>query len=144
MKNVVIHKVVKLVFTEDHLKGYWNKQNSDLAFDSLTNEQLVSLAKKMMKNTSHSMLEQHIVGSDWRTEEETKGKLLEEDDSVNDEHIEVIETSVPGSKSKKLLIDRLLKVDCKQCEFSFFVSDLNADTSKLTCPSCGGEVIADN
>ncbi|MDX8360895.1 MULTISPECIES: hypothetical protein [Bacillaceae] len=144
MKNVVIHKMVKFILTEGHLKGYWDKHGHDLDFGSLTNEQLVSLAKKVLNNASHSQLEQHVVGRGWRTEDETVGKLLLEDNSEKDEHIEVIDTSVSGSKSKKLLIDRLLKVDCEKGDFSFFVEDLNIDVTALVCPKCGGKVIADN
>lgn len=144
MKNVVIHKMVKYVFTEGQLKSYWVKHDNDIEFSSLTDEQLIKLAKKMFENTSHSQLEQHIVGHDWRTEDETEGQLLAEDDSEKDVHIEVIDTSVPGAKSKKLLIDRLLKVDCKDCSFSFYVRDLDVDASTLKCPKCNGTVVADS
>ncbi|MDQ0247238.1 putative Zn-ribbon and HTH transcriptional regulator [Bacillus fengqiuensis] len=140
MKNVVIHKIVKYIFTEDQLIGYWKRLGEDLDFSSLSNEQLISLAKKLLNETSHSQLEQHIAGGIWRSEEEASGKLLAEDDSEKDVHIELIDTSLSGVSSEKVLIDRFLTLQCSSCSFTFYVEDLKTDTDGLHCPKCQSKV----
>lgn len=140
MKNVVIHKIVKFIFTEQQLKSYWESLGDDLAFDSLTPEQLMNLAQKMLKNASHSQLEQHTLDGVWRTEDEATGRLIAEDDSQKDVHIELIEASEEGKKSETLLIDRLMRLYCTNCNFRFFLRDLDTDISSLKCPKCGGDV----
>ncbi|MFC3886717.1 hypothetical protein ACFOU2_25735 [Bacillus songklensis] len=141
MKNVVIHKIAKYVFTEDQLKGYWKRLGEDLSFSSLSNEQLISLAKKMLDQASHSQLEQHIAGGQWRTVEEEKGQLIAEDDSEKDVHAELIDTSKSGISSEKVLIDRFLKLQCTSCSFAFYVQDLETDSAALSCPKCESEVV---
>ena len=140
MKNVVIHKIVKYIFTEDQLKGYWKRLGEDLSFSSLSNEQLIALAKKLLEETSHSQLEQHIAGGNWRSEDEAAGKLLAEDDSEKDVHIELIDTSQSGVSSEKVLIDRFLKLQCSPCAFTFYVEDVTTDPNGLQCPKCQGKV----
>ncbi|HWO98399.1 MAG TPA: hypothetical protein VNM45_19120 [Bacillus sp. (in: firmicutes)] len=140
MRNVVIHKIVKYIFTENQLRGYWKKLGEDLDFSSLSNEQLIALAKKLLDETSHSQLEQHIAGGNWRSEDEALGKLLVEDDSEIDVHIELIDTSLSGVASEKVLIDRFLKLQCPSCSFTFYVEDLEMDPDGLQCPKCQGKV----
>lgn len=141
MKNVVIHKIVKYIFTEDQLRGFWKRLGEDLDFSSLSNEQLISLAKKLLEEASHSQLEQHIAGGNWRTEEDETGKLLAEDDSEKDVHVELIDTSKPGVLSEKVLIDRFLKLQCTSCSFAFYVQDLETDPAALSCAKCGSKVV---
>lgn len=140
MKNVVIHKIVKYIFTENQLKGYWKRLGEDLDFASLSNEQLILLAKKLLEETSHSQLEQHLSGGTWRSEDEALGKLLAEDDSENDVHIELIDTALSGVSSEKILIDRFLKLQCSSCSFTFYVEDLEAVPDALRCPKCQSKV----
>lgn len=141
MKNVVINKIARFVFTEAQLRGYWKSLGGDLDFDSLTNDQLMKLADKMFSESSHSQLEQHILGRGWRTQEDIEGKMVAEDDSETDRHIEVIDTSVDGSATQ-ILIDRVLLVQCKACQFDFYLDEIDMDVSKVKCPSCQGEVEA--
>ncbi len=136
MKNVVIHKVITFVFTEAQLRGYWNEKKQKIPFESLTNEQLMALAEDMLANSSHSQLEQHILNHGWRVKEETEGQVLAEDDSRDHMHVEVIDTTKQGSPSTKLVIDRLSPIECANCGFSFYIRNVNADTTHLTCPSC--------
>jgi len=136
LKNVIIHKVITFVFTEAQLRGYWNEQKQKIPFESLTNEQLMALAEDMLENSSHSQLEQHILDHGWRVKEETEGEVLAEDDSREHVHVEVIDTTKQGSPSTKLFIDRLSQIECSQCAFSFYVRNVNADTTTLKCPSC--------
>lgn len=140
MKNVVIHKVVKLIFTEGQLRGYWDKLGHDLTFESLSEQQLMDLAQKLMNNSSHSQLEEHLLSGQWRTEDEAKGKLLAEDDSKENVHIELIDTDQAGVASEILLMDRLIKLDCAHCHFTYYVQDLNTKIDALKCPSCGSNV----
>jgi predicted Zn-ribbon and HTH transcriptional regulator len=141
MKNVVIHKVVKYIFTEDQLRGFWKRLGEDLAFSSLSNEQLISLAKKMLEEATHSQLEQHIAGGIWRPEEDETGKLLAEDDSEKDAHVELIDTSKSGVLSEKVIIDRFLKLQCTSCSFAFYVQDLKTDPATLRCPKCESKAV---
>lgn len=140
MKNVVIHKIVKFIFTEDQLKSYWKKLGEDLDFSSLSNEQLISLAKKMFENASHSQLEQHVSEGVWRTKDDETGKLLAEDDSKEDVHIELIDTSESGGPSQKVIIDRFMKIDCPSCSFTFYVQNLETDPATLSCPKCNRKI----
>ncbi|RAK18676.1 hypothetical protein B0I26_10997 [Anoxybacillus vitaminiphilus] len=140
MKNVIIHKIVTFIFTEEQLRGYWNKQKPAVNFDSLTNKQLMKLAEDMLHHSSHSQLEQHILDHGWRTKDEKEGLVLEEDESREDIHVEVVDTSIPGRTSHKLFIDRLTELTCDSCQFSFYLRELHTDGTKLSCPSCGGPV----
>ncbi|WP_442595872.1 hypothetical protein [Neobacillus sp. D3-1R] len=140
MRNVVIHKIVKFIFTEDQLKSYWKKLGEDLDFTSLSNDQLISLAKRMFENASHSQLEQHLANGVWRTKEDETGKLLAEDDSKEDVHIELIDTSEDGGPSQKVIIDRFMKIDCSSCGFTFYVQNLETDPAQLNCPKCDSKV----
>lgn len=140
MKNVVIHKIVKFIFTEDQLKGYWKRLGEDLEFSSLSNEQLILLANKMFENASHSQLEQHISEGIWRTKEDVTGHLLAEDDSKEDVHVELIDTSKQVVSAQKVIIDRFLKMDCASCSFTFYVQNLETDPTTLSCPSCNSKI----
>jgi DNA-directed RNA polymerase subunit RPC12/RpoP len=128
------------IFTEDQLRGYWNKQQSAVDFESLTHQQLMKLAEDMLHHSSHSQLEQHILNHGWRTKDETEGLVLAEDDSREDIHVEIVDTDVPGLASNKLFIDRLTEFTCDQCHFSFYLRELNKENQQLNCPSCGGQV----
>ncbi|MBA2875603.1 hypothetical protein [Thermaerobacillus caldiproteolyticus] len=54
MRNVVIHKIVTFIFTEEQLKAYWKNKKTDLPFTSLTNEQYMKLAEEILHHSSHS------------------------------------------------------------------------------------------
>lgn len=142
MKNVIIHKIVKFIFTEDQLRAYWDRQQSAVDFNSLTHEQLMKVAEDLLNHSSHSQLEQHILDHGWRTKDETEGFVLAEDDSREDIHVEVVDTSVPKRASSKLFIDRLTEFTCTKCQFKFYLRQLNRENEKLNCPSCGSQVTA--
>lgn len=139
MKNVVVHKIVTFIFTEEQLKAYWNKQNPHIPFASLTNEQYMKLAEDMLNHSSHSQLRQHLIGEGWRTEEETHGLVLAEDESRADIHVEIIDTSVPAEPSQKLFIDRVTEINCPYCSFSFYLRN-HQERPSWTCPSCGNTI----
>lgn len=140
MKNVVIHKVVTFVFTEDQLKSHHQRNKKGMDWSSVTDQELIQYAKDMLENSSHSDLERHLVGHGWRTPDETKGKMIHEDDSEKDVHIEVIDTSSPGGPQEIFLIDRLLKLECQSCGFKLYVDDLTVNIDGLNCPSCKGSL----
>ncbi len=141
MKNVVINKIARFVFTEAQLKAYWKSLGEDFEFESLTHDQLMKLASKMFGESSHSQLEQNVIGRGWRTPDDIEGKMVAEDDSESDRHIEVIDTNEEGPASQ-ILIDRVLRVQCKACQFGFYVDEINMDLGKIKCPVCQGEVEA--
>lgn len=141
MRNVVINKIARYVFTESQLKAYWTKLGNDLDFDSLTNDQLMKVAGKMFEDSSHSELEQNIIGRGWRTEDEIEGKMVGEDDTQEGIHIEVIDTAQDGPVSK-ILVDRVLQLQCKSCSFVFYADDIDVNVDQIKCPSCSGEVEA--
>jgi hypothetical protein len=137
MKNVVIHKIVTFIFTEEQLKAYWDKQKSHIPFASLTNEQYMELAEDMLNHSSHSQLEQHLIDKGWRTEEEANGLVLAEDESREDIHIEIVDTSVPAESLRNLFIDRGTEIQCPHCSFSFYLRNAHPPRSDWTCPACG-------
>ncbi|GGJ78472.1 hypothetical protein GGR02_003245 [Anoxybacillus voinovskiensis] len=136
MKNVIIHKIVTFIFTEEQLKAFWEKKKTGIPFSSLTNEQYMKLAEEMLAHSSHSQLQQHLVDGGWRTKEETEGLVLAEDDSREHIHVEIVDTTVPQRPSNKLFIDRLTEFTCTNCQFSFYVRGLQTP-SHIHCPSCG-------
>ncbi|ANB57648.1 hypothetical protein GFC29_2203 [Anoxybacillus sp. B7M1] len=136
MKNVVIHKIVTLIFTEEQLKAYWEKKKTGVPFVSLTNEQYMKLAEEMLQHSSHSQLQQHLIDQGWRTKEEAEGLVVAEDDSREAIHVEMVDTSIPQRPSHKLFIDRLTEVQCSNCQFMFYTRDIE-NSSPLLCPSCG-------
>lgn len=136
MKNVVIHKIVTFIFTEEQLKAFWEKKKTGVPFTSLTNEQYMKLAEEMLQHSSHSQLQQHLIDGGWRTKEDMKGLVLAEDDSREHIHVEIVDTSIPQRPSNKLFIDRLTEFTCQDCQFSFYVRGLQTLPSML-CPSCG-------
>lgn len=136
LKNVVIHKIVTFIFTEEQLKSYWEKKKSEIPFNALTNEQYMKLAEEMLEHSSHSQLQQHLMDGGWRSKEEKEGFVIAEDDSREHIHAEIIDTSVPGQASTKLFIDRLAGYSCPHCQFAFYTKQLD-NVSPLLCPSCG-------
>lgn len=139
MKNVVVNKMVRYVFTEQQLRGAWKQAGEDLTYESLTPQQLMEFAIRVMENTSHSGMEQHILGRGWRTEDDVDGKMIAEDDTRPDVHIELIDTDQQG-EGARILLDRVLKVACLPCDFSFYVDNVDQDVSQLKCPQCQGTV----
>lgn len=141
MRNVVINRIARYVFTESQLRSYWQRLGNDLDFYSLTNEQLMKLANSMYHDSSPSELEQHVLGKGWRSPDEVEGKMVAEDDSQNDVHIEIIDTSQDGSITQ-ILIDRVLQLACKSCSFKFYVDNIDLDLKNVNCPTCFGDVEA--
>ncbi|WP_027410104.1 hypothetical protein [Anoxybacteroides tepidamans] len=135
MKNVVIHKIVTFIFTEEQLKSYWEKKKTGLPFATLTNEQYMKLAEEMLEYSSHSQLQQHLMDGGWRSKEETEGLVVAEDDSREDVHVEIVDTSIAKRPTNKLFIDRLTEFRCPQCQFTFYTRELE-NRSHLLCPSC--------
>ncbi|ANB59852.1 hypothetical protein [Anoxybacteroides amylolyticum] len=136
MKNVVIHKIVTFICTEEQLKAFWEKRKTGVPFASLTNEQYMKLAEEMLSHASHSQLQQHLIDSGWRSKEDAEGLVLAEDDTREHIHVEIVDTSVPKRPSNKLFIDRLTEFTCASCQFSFYIKELKAPAS-INCPSCG-------
>ncbi|MFC7393273.1 hypothetical protein [Scopulibacillus cellulosilyticus] len=140
MKNVIIHKIQKYVFTEDQLRGVWKKSKNQSEFDDLSDEQIMLLAKKVLLDASLSELDEFSLDSAWRTKFDITGKLIADDDSDPAMHIELIDTSEKNSPPNEVFIDRMLPVRCKKCGFTFYIEDLNADLDKLSCPYDGEPV----
>ncbi len=135
MKNVVINKLGRFIFTEEHLKAFWIRKNVELAFKELTNDQLMNLAIVMMNKSSHSELEQHTLEEGWRNLSEINGKMIADDDTHPEMHVELIDTDLEGQPSH-VIIDRLLKMSCEPCNFSFYVEEGKTDITGLKCPTC--------
>jgi len=138
LKNVLISRIRRYIFTEDQLRAYWGHKGKGVSFDSLTNDQLMDLAQQMLNNASHHDLEHHLLDAGWHTERELEGETVAERDTEDFRHIEVIDTSKPGKRAQ-LIIDRVFTMACKSCRFSFYV-DVRGETDGLKCPNCGGEV----
>nr|WP_243646906.1 hypothetical protein [Scopulibacillus darangshiensis] len=137
---MIIHKLEKYVFTEAQLKGAWARHNKGKSYRELTNEQLMALAKKIFKNASHSELEEFSLDSSWRTKHDITGKMIADDDSEADMHTELIDTEEPKVQANDIFIDRMLQLECDTCGFQFYIGDLSADITKLTCPVDGNKV----
>ncbi|AMQ21575.1 hypothetical protein QWV57_14950 [Geobacillus zalihae] len=137
MKNVVIHQIVTWIFTEDQLRAYWKKQKKNLPFSGLTDRQYMKLAEDMLEHSSHSQLEQHLLGGRWRTKEEAEGAILAEDESRDDRHVEVIDTDAPAEPKRRMLIDRVREIPCPHCSFTFYVREASSERRDWTCPACG-------
>ncbi|HEX6922427.1 MAG TPA: hypothetical protein VF149_01280 [Bacillales bacterium] len=142
MKNVVIHTITKFVFTEGQMKSAWKDSEERLDFASLSEKQRMELAKNILENASHNDLEHHTLDSAWRTKRDFEGKMIAEDDSDPGMHVELIDTEQKGG-SADVFIDRMLRVKCTDCNFEFFIEDLDYDLSTLKCPKDGGVVVAD-
>lgn len=143
MKNVVINKIVKFVFTEAQMKSAWKHFKKNRDYNSLSDQEIMDFAKKILETESHSDLEHHTLGSPWRTKEDFEGRMIDEDDSDPNMHVELIETSEEG-RPASVFIDRMLRIKCKSCGFEFFIEDLDYDVSGLKCPKDGGTVETDN
>jgi len=139
MRNVLINKIVEIVVTENQLRGFWKKLGEDLEFETLSNEQLMKLAKREIEEASLLELESHLIDHGWRTKDEIEGKMIAEDNSDPRYHIELIDTAKEGTPSK-ILIDRMLQLQCKECGFEMFIQDQDVDAATLTCPKDGGKV----
>lgn len=140
MRNVLINKIVEIVVTENQLRGFWKKLGEDLEFETLSNEQLMKLAKREIEEASLLELESHLIDHGWRTKDEIEGKMIAEDNSDPRYHIELIDTTKEGTPSK-ILIDRMLQLQCKECGFEMFIQDQDVDAATLTCPKDGGKVV---
>ncbi|MGG3893895.1 hypothetical protein [Geobacillus stearothermophilus] len=137
MKNVVIHQIVTWIFTEDQLRAYWKKKGETVSFAALTDAQYMKLAEDMLAHSSHSQLEQHLLGGRWRTKEEAEGAVLAEDESRDDRHVEVIDTDDPAEPKRRMLIDRVREIPCPHCSFTFYVREASSERRDWTCPACG-------
>ncbi len=140
MKNVIIDKIEKYVFTEAQLKGAWKRLNKGKEFQELTNEQLMYLAKQLLINASHSELEEFSANSAWRTKNDITGRFLDDDDNDPSMHIELIDTDQKRDNSNAIYIDRMVQLCCPSCQFVFYVNDLSHDLSTLKCPVDGSPV----
>lgn len=139
MKNVLINKIVEIVVTEKQLRSFWKKLGEDLEFETLSNEQLMKLAKREIDEASLTELESHLIDHGWRTRDEIDGKMIAEDNSDPRYHVELIDTAKEGPPSK-ILIDRMMQLQCKDCGFNMYIQDIDLDPSTLKCPKDGGEV----
>ncbi|MED4924541.1 hypothetical protein P9743_10175 [Anoxybacillus geothermalis] len=137
MKNVVIHQIVTFIFTEDQLRAYWQKQEPTVPFADLTDAQYMKLAEDMLAHSSHSQLDQHVLGRGWRTKEEAEGTVVAEDESRGHIHVEIIETDGPAEPTQRMLIDRVREIACPRCSFAFYVHDAASARRDWTCPACG-------
>jgi len=144
VKNVLINKICQFVVTENQLRSFWEKSGGELEFESLTNEQLMRLAKKEIDQASLRELEAHILDHGYRTRDEIEGKMIADDDSDPYYHIEVIDTSLPPGTPSTIRIDRMVRLECKDCGFEMFVQDIDIDPSPLKCPKDGGQLEINN
>jgi hypothetical protein len=136
MKNVVINKLEKYIFTEDQLKAHIKKHDKDLSYNTMTNQQIMFLAKKLLNEYSQSELEQHLMISPWRLPADWTGKMLDDDDSDPSMYIELVDTDLIGDSRGETVIDRLVSLTCISCDFRFFVEVGSIDYSNLKCPIC--------
>jgi hypothetical protein len=139
MRNVLINKIVEIVVTENQLRSFWKKLGEDLEFESLSNEQLMALAKREIQEASLSELDSHLIDRGWRTRDEIEGKMIAEDNSEPRFHIELIDTTLEGTPSK-ILIDRMLELHCEDCGFDLYIQDSDINPSTLKCPKDGGKL----
>ncbi|MFC0299144.1 hypothetical protein [Geobacillus jurassicus] len=137
MKNVVIHQIVTFIFTEDQLRAYWEKQRGATPFGRLDDREYMKLAEDMLQHSSHSQLEQHVLGGRWRIKEEAEGNVIAEDESRGDRHVEIIDTDAPAEPRRRMLIDRMREIECPHCTFAFYVRRAVDGRRDWTCPSCG-------
>lgn len=140
MKNVIINKLVKYVFTEGQLKAKWERLGETLDYETLTSTQQMILAKKMLDEASHHELEQNMIGYGWRTEYDITGKMIDDDDTHPSMHIELIDTSKTPEHPNHVIIDRLVTFKCEQCDFQFYIEESIDDPGQLKCPKDGGAV----
>lgn len=139
MKNVLINKIVEIVVTENQLRSFWKKLGEDLEFETLSNDQLMKLAKREIDEASLTELDSHLIDRGWRTRDEIEGKMIAEDNSNPRFHIELIDTTQEGNPSK-ILIDRMLDLHCEDCGFDIYIQDSDIDPSTLKCPKDGGKL----
>ncbi|KEF38103.1 hypothetical protein M670_02521 [Schinkia azotoformans MEV2011] len=139
MKNVLINKIVEIVVTENQLRSFWKKLGNDLEFETLSNEQLMKLAMREIQEASLTELDSHLIDRGWRTRDEIEGKMIAEDNSNPRFHVELIDTDQEGTPSK-ILIDRMLELQCNECGFNFFIQDTDMDANTLICPKDGGKL----
>ncbi len=139
MKNVLINKIVEIVVTENQLRSFWKKLGEDLEFETLSNEQLMTLAKREIEEASLLELDSHLIDRGWRSRDEIEGKMIAEDNSDPRFHIELIDTAKEGTPSK-ILIDRMLELHCENCGFGLYIQDCDIDPSTLKCPKDGGKL----
>lgn len=141
MKNVIINKIEKYVFTEAQLKGAWQRLNKGKSFQEISNEQLMFLAKKLLNDASHSELEEYSADSAWRTKKDMEGRTIDDDDNDPSMHIELIDTDQQQNASNAIHIDRMAQLTCPSCDFVFYVDDLSVDLTSLKCPIDGTSVV---
>ncbi|MBE3554110.1 MAG: hypothetical protein IMW85_03765 [Thermicanus sp.] len=141
MKNVIISRISRFIFTENQLKAVWERLNKGGSFQGATPEQLMELAKKELENSSLQDLAHHIPGMGYRDAGEMVGKTIAEKSVGLTLHLEVIDTDLEGDGTT-LVLDRVLKVECEECGFIFYVDDINEELSHLKCPHCQGRVHA--
>lgn len=139
MKNVVVNKIAKYIFTEDMLEGHWKQDHKGEEKD-LSPKELMELSKEMLTKLSHSELEEYMLESPWRTDSDITGKMIADDDSDPIMHLEVIDTSEKGDPSSTMVIDRMHMYECESCGFQFYVEELKESDSDLNCPVDGGNI----
>lgn len=136
---MILSKISRLIFTESQLKARWEATKKGKDFSEATHEELIELTLKMYKETSYHDLAHHILGAGYRSLDEMEGKTLVEKSIASDIHVEVIDTEQAGDATT-LVLDRVLKLECEACHFTFYVDDVNVSLGQLKCPRCQGEV----
>jgi ssDNA-binding Zn-finger/Zn-ribbon topoisomerase 1 len=141
LKNVVINKLTRYVFTEKQLRAYWKRLGEEYPFDSIKEAHLMKLAEQLYSNSSLSELKQHIVGQGWRSEDEVAGKLLANNQEQADLHVQVIDTDQAGGSHVSFL-DQDACLTCTNCNFSFYIEPGNNSAADMHCPVCAGSVVS--
>lgn len=139
MRNVIISKVSRYIFTEGQLKARWEEMRRGKPFAEAADKDLVGIALDIFRNTSFHDLIHHLPGGGYRMKEEMTGRTLLEDSVHPGLHIEVIDTDEKGDETL-LVLDRVLKMECQECGFLFYVDDVRVSPAQLKCPRCQGEV----
>ncbi|WP_085523295.1 hypothetical protein [Tuberibacillus sp. Marseille-P3662] len=140
MKNVIINKIVKYVLTEDQLKGRWSKTKNDKPFSELSSQEIMNFAKEVLHQLSPSELKEYTLDSPWRTISDVTGEMIADDDTEPTMHVELLDTSMSDNPTSSMVIDRMLKLQCSDCGFEFYIEDLHHDLNDLSCPVDGGDV----
>lgn len=140
MKNVIINKLEKYVFTEAQLKGAWKRLNKSDGDQEPSNDQLMVIAKQLLNDASHSELAEYAATSPWHNKGDITGGFIADDDSDPSMHIELIDTDQKDTQPSGIFVDRMLQLSCDACHLDFYIEDFSMDLSKLTCPIDGSPV----
>ena len=140
MKNVIVNKIMKYVLLEDQLRSHLKKSQKNTSFEELSQHDMIKIAKEIIADASPSDLDEYSLQSAWRTLSDVSGKKLADDDTDPAMHIELIDTEQQNKKPNEVVINEMMRLQCKSCQFKFYVNDLSADVSNLVCPVDKGEL----